>query len=160
MERRLRQASPKQLTGETIVTDNNNTQAEQQPPKPNPALKSLDRLVGAWNMSGPDIKGQVRFEWLEGGFFLMQHVDLEHNGHKIKGIEIIGYEREFGATEPNEDIRSHWFGNTGDTFAYVYEVDDDTLAIWGGEKGSPAFYKGKWKSNGNTHTVAWVYSGG
>jgi uncharacterized protein YndB with AHSA1/START domain len=100
------------------MTDNNDAQAEQQPPKPNPALKSLDRLVGTWNVSGPDIKGQVRFEWMEGGFFLMQHVDLEHDGHRIKGMEIIGYEREFGTTEPSKDIKSHWFGNTGDTFVY------------------------------------------
>jgi hypothetical protein len=87
MERRLRQANPKQLTEETIVTDNNNTQAGQQPPKPNPALKSRDVLVGMWNVSGPDIQGQVTFEWMEGGFFLVQRVNLEHDGHKIKGIE-------------------------------------------------------------------------
>jgi len=142
------------------VPDNNDAQVERQLPRPNPALKSLDILVGTWNVSGPDIKGQVRFEWLEGGFFLVQHVDLEHNGHRIKGIEIIGYEREFGATEPSKDIKSHWFGNTGDTFVYVYEVDDDTLTIWGGEKGSPAYYKGKWSDDGNTNIGAWAYPGG
>jgi hypothetical protein len=31
-------------------------------------------------VSGPDIKGQVRSELLEGGFFLMQHIDLEYGG--------------------------------------------------------------------------------
>ena len=135
------------------------TQAPQTP-RPYPGLKSLNKLVGTWKVSGPDIKGQVRFEWMEGGFFLMQHVDFEHGGQKIKGIEIIGYERGFGATEPSKNIKSHWFGNTGDTFDYTYEVDDDTLTIWGGEKGSPAFYKGKWSDDGNTNTGAWVYPGG
>ena len=142
------------------MADNNNAQSQQQPPKPYAGLRSLDRLVGTWNVSGPDIKGQVRFEWLEGGFFLVQHVDVEHDGRKIKGIEIIGYKREFGATKPSKDIRSHWFGNTGETLAYVYEVDNNTLTIWGGEKGSPAYYKGKWNDNGDMNTGAWVWPGG
>ena len=72
------------------MADSNNTQVSHQPPKPYPGLKSLNKLVGTWKVSGPDIKGQVRFEWMEGGFFLMQHVDLEQGRQKIKGIEIIG----------------------------------------------------------------------
>ncbi len=31
----------------------------QQPPKPNPGLRSSDKLVDARNISGPDIRGQV-----------------------------------------------------------------------------------------------------
>jgi hypothetical protein len=140
--------------------DSKDTQAPQQPPQPYPGLKSLDRLVGTWKVSGPDIKGQVTFEWMEGGFFLLQHVDLEQNGQQIKGIEIIGYERPFGATEPGKNIKSRWFDNIGDTFDYTYEVDDDTLTIWGGEKGSPAYYKGTWSDDGTTNSGGWVYPGG
>ena len=142
------------------MTDKNNTQTTQQPPKPYPGLKSLNKLVGTWKVSGPEIKEQVRFEWMEGGFFLIQHIDFEHGGQKIKGIEIIGYDRGFGATEPSKNIKSHWFGNTGDTFDYTYEVDDETLTIWGGEKGSPAYYKGTFNDDGNTCTGNWVYPGG
>jgi hypothetical protein len=143
-----------------MMADSNDTQALQQPPQPYPGLKSLDRLVGTWKVSGPDIDGQVKFEWMEGGFFLMQHVDLEQNGQKIKGIEIIGYERPFGATEPGKNIKSRWFDNIGDTFDYTYEVDHETMTIWGGEKGSPAYYKGTWSDDGNMNTGAWVYPGG
>jgi hypothetical protein len=32
------------------------------------------------------------------------------------------------------------FDNTGNTFNYTCEVDDETLTIWGGEKGSPAYF--------------------
>ena len=138
------------------MTDNNNPQA----PQPYPGLKSLNKLVGTWNVSGPDIKGQVRFEWMEGGFFLMQHVDFVQGGRHITGIEIIGYELPFGAEKPSENIKSHWFGNTGETFEYTYEVDDETLTIWGGEKGSPAFYKGTWSADGNTNSGGWTYPGG
>ena len=129
-------------------------------PKPYPGLKSLDKLVGTWNVSGPDIKGQVRFEWMEGGFFLMQHVDFIHSERAVKGVEIIGYDLPFGAEKPSDNIKSHWFGNTGETYEYTYAVDDKTLTIWGGEKGSPAFYKGDWSADGKTNSGAWTYPGG
>jgi hypothetical protein len=131
-----------------------------QTPQPYPGLKNLNKLVGTWNVSGPDIKGQVTFEWMAGGFFLMQHVDFVHSGHHIKGMEIIGYNRPFGATEPSENIKSHWFDNVGDTYEYTYEVDDQTLTIWGGDKGSPAYYKGQWSTDGNTNVGAWIYPDG
>lgn len=137
-----------------------NLQTEYQAQTPRPELKQLDRLVGTWSVSGPDIAGQVRFEWMEGGFFLIQHVDFVHGGRPIKGMEIIGYEQPFGTTEPSEHITSRWFDTMGNSFVYVYEVDDDTLTIWGGEKGSPAYYKGAWSEDGNTNAGAWVYPGG
>ena len=52
------------------------------------------------------------YEWMEGGFFLVQHVDLEQDGQEIKGIEIIGHERPFGA-EPSEEIKSRWYLDAG-----------------------------------------------
>ncbi len=142
-----------------MTTDTANAEAEYTAPVPNPGLKSLDRLVGTWNVSGPDIHGQVTFEWMEGGFFLLQHVDFVHGGRVIKGIEIIGHDQPFGG-EPSADIKSHWFGSTGETLEYTYEVDDEALTIWGGEKGSPAYYKGKWSKDGNTNSGGWVYPGG
>ncbi len=127
---------------------------------PDPGLRALDRLVGTWKVNGPEIAGTVRYEWLEGGFFLLQHVDLEQYGQTMKGIEIIGRERPFGAEEPSEHIRSRYFDNAGNTFDYTYEMDDDTLTIWGGEKGSPAYYRGTWSADGRTNAGAWVYPGG
>src|SRR5215204_1905768 len=80
----------------SMADDTNNAQAHQQPPQPNPDLKNLDRLVGTWEMSG-DVQGQVSFEWMVGGFFLIQRVDLgQQDGQRTKGIEIIGHERPFG----------------------------------------------------------------
>lgn len=136
---------------------------QRQTPKPNPDLKSLDRLVGTWKVSDPSgkgaINGHVTYEWVEGGFFLMQRFDFEHNGQKRKGIEIIGYEHAFGA-EPGREIRSRVYDNMGNTLDYVYEVDKDTLTIWGGQKGSPAYFKAKFSDDGNTCTGGWVYPGG
>ncbi len=140
------------------MTDND-MQTEYEPPQPYPGLKNLDRLVGTWTISG-EAQGQVTYEWLDGGFFLMQHFDLEQSGHRTKGIEVIGHDREFGATEPSQDIRSRIYDNEGNTFQYVYELDGDTLTIWGGEKGSPAYYKGTFSDDGNILSGGWVYPGG
>jgi hypothetical protein len=134
------------------------TDTPQQPPTPNPDLRGLDQLVGTWNVSG-GAQGQVTYEWMEGGFFLIQHVELEQYGQKSKGIEIIGHERQFGA-EPSADIKSRFYDNLGNTLDYVYELEGDTLTIWGGEKGSPAYYKGHFSQDGNTITGAWTYPGG
>lgn len=141
------------------MTDNSSAQAEYQAAKPNPDLKSPDRLVGTWKQSG-GVQGEITYEWMEGGFFLIQRVDLEQHGHKIKGIEIIGHLQPFGE-EPSKDIKSRFYSfMDGMTLDYVYEVDGDTLTIWGGERGSPAYYKGTFSDDGNTLSGGWVYPGG
>ncbi|MBC6459358.1 hypothetical protein [Actinomadura sp. HBU206391] len=135
------------------------TEHAQQTPEPDAELKRLDRLVGTWKVSG-GARGEVTYRWLDGGFFLAQDVDLEHDGDVIKGIEIIGRERTFGSAGPSEDIKSRYYGGQGSTFDYVYELDGDILTIWGGEKGSPAYYRGTFSTDGNTVTGGWVYPGG
>jgi len=139
--------------------DNAYSQDQQRPPQPNPDLKSLEKLVGTWKVSGPEIKGKVTFEWMEGGFFLIQHFDFIQGGHKVKGMEVIGHIQPFGE-EPSKDIRSRIYDTMGNTFDYTYEVNDETLMIWGGERGSPAYYEGKWSDDGNINTGAWHYPDG
>lgn len=134
-----------------------NASSEQQSPEPNPDMQSLDKLVGTWKVTG-GAQGRVSYEWMEGGFFLLQRVELAHNGHLIKGIEIIGHEQKFGEA-PSEDIKSRFYDSTGFTFDYVYELKGDTLMIWGGEKGSPAYYKAKFSEDGNIFSGAWVFPG-
>jgi hypothetical protein len=72
---------------------------------------------------------------MEGGYFLTQQVDLVQHGQAIKGIEIIGHLRPFGEP-PSEEIRSRFYDSQGNTLDYVYELEGDTLTVWGGEKGS------------------------
>ena len=128
-------------------------------PKPNPDLKSLDRLVGTWKQSG-EVEGEITYEWAENGFFLIQRVDLMQYGNRIKGIEIIGHEFKFGE-ESSAEIKSRFYSFLdGMTLDYVYEIEGNTLMIWGGEKGSPAYYKGTFSEDGNTLTGGWVYPGG
>jgi len=106
----------------------------QQMEQPSPDLKSLDRLVGTWELSG-EVKGRVQFEWMKGGFFLVQHVDLEY-GRKIKDIEVIGHLKQVGG-EMSTDIRSRFYDFlTGLTLDYTYELAGQNITIWFGERGS------------------------
>src|SRR6185436_13171669 len=64
---------------------------EPQTPEPNPNLKNLERLVSTWKVSGPDIDGNVTFEWMDGrrlfpdptrGFRPGRTEDQGHGGHR------------------------------------------------------------------------------
>lgn len=121
-------------------------------------LKELDILVGKWKISG-GAEGTVTFEWMEGGFFLLQHVDLEQDKTKVKGIEYIGHLKSFDGVV-SKDIHSRYYDTMGNTFDYVYELRGKTLTIWAGEKNSPAYYKGTFSDDNNSCTGDWVYPGG
>jgi len=41
-----------------------------------------------------------------------------------------------------------------------YELDGDTLRIWAGEKGSPAFFEGTFLDGDAVMAGAWVHPGG
>jgi hypothetical protein len=141
------------------VADDRSTgdaQAYRGPDEPAADLKALgNRLVGTWELSG-DVGGRVTYEWMEGGFFLLQRVDLGQEG---KGMEVIGHERPLGA-EPSADIKSRFYSSTGGTLDYVYELEGDALTIWFGERGSPAYYRGTFDEDGGVLTGAWHYPGG
>lgn len=123
-----------------------------------PHLRALGRLVGTWEVSG-GAEGAVTYDWMEGGRFLVQRVDLEHDAKTTKGVEIIGRLRPLGG-DPSEEIVSRFYESTGSTLDYVYELSRDTLTIWSGERGSPAYYSGIFSDDGETLTGCWVYPGG
>ena len=126
--------------------------------EPDAAMKALDRLVGTWQLGG-DPSGTVTYRWMEGGFFLIQEGDLELFGHHNRFTEIIGREKPFGG-EPGNDITSRNYTAEGDTLDYTYELEGDELTIWGGERGSPAYFKGTFSADGNTLSGAWTWPGG
>jgi hypothetical protein len=126
--------------------------------QPSEALRRLDRLTGTWRVTG-GAEGTVTYEWMEGGFFLVQRVDLVQDGEPVRGVEMIGHSRPFGQ-EPSRDIVSRYYAQSGDTLDYVYEIEGDTLTIWAGERGSPAYYQGRFSDDGSTVDGAWVYPGG
>ncbi|WP_433392682.1 hypothetical protein [Micromonospora sp. KLBMP9576] len=126
--------------------------------QPSAELKALDRLVGTWTVSG-GAEGTVTYEWMEGGYFLLQRVTLTQFGQPVTGLELIGNLRPFGEP-PSADVVSRFYDSTGNTLDYVYELTGDTLTIWGGAKGSPAYYRGTFGAGDTTVTGEWVYPGG
>lgn len=130
----------------------------EQPAGPQDDIKALSKLLGTWQVSGGAV-GTVRYQWLEGGYFLIQHIDLTQFGARVQGIEIIGHEQPFGQAASAE-IKSRYYDSQGNTFDYVYELDGESLTIWAGEKGSPAHFKGTFAEGGNSCSGAWVYPGG
>ncbi len=149
-----------------MADDTTNSGQAHELPEPNPALASLNVMVGAWDLrgreSGPDgeIHGRVTFEWMDGGFYLVQRVDIDHVGQKITGVEYVGYDGSTGA------LKSYFFSNHGPgpfggvALEYVWEVGDDTLTIWGGFVGSPASFQGRFGDDRNTVTGRWEWPGG
>jgi hypothetical protein len=48
----------------------------------------------------------------------------------------------------------------GSILEYTYELRENILTIWFGEKGSPARFTGKFSDEGNTNTGGWAWPGG
>lgn len=121
-------------------------------------VRRLDRLVGTWQLCG-EASGTVTYEWMPGRHFLLQHVDLDHADHRVRGLEVIGHLHPFMG-ERSEHVHSRFYGSEGDTLDYVYELDGDSLTIWGGEKGSPAYFRGTFDPEGRRLRGSWVWPGG
>ncbi len=130
----------------------------EAPPAPSDIVRALDRLVGTWTVTG-GATGTVSYEWMPGGYFLLQRVELEQAGQRMSGLEIIGQLRPFGEA-PSADVHSRYYDSTGNTLDYVYEIGGDTLHIWAGERGSPAKFTGSFTDGDQVVDGEWVYPGG
>ncbi|MQY06698.1 hypothetical protein [Actinomadura macrotermitis] len=122
---------------------------------PDPSLRQLDVLVGTWKVTTTDADGKteegtVSFAWLEGGFFLVQKIDLGDTD----AVEYIGHDAETGT------LKSHLFGNSPEILEYTWQVEGDTLTIWYGGTDSPARYTGRFNEDRTANTGAWEWPGG
>lgn len=141
--------------GEGTAMTNATTSDQQLPTEPNSALRTLDQLVGTWSVSGSDgLTGTVTYEWLEGGHFLVQHVDLDSQGTRQRGVEYIGFD------EASQTLKSHYFGSSGGILEYTYELQDDLLTIWFGDTSSLAKFEGQFSADGTTNRGHWSWPGG
>ena len=70
-----------------------------------PPLRSLDRLVGTWAVSGSGISGTVRYEWMDGGGEILEYT-----------YDLTG------------DTLTIWFGDSTSPakFVGVFNADDST----------------------------------
>ncbi|HEU5122392.1 MAG TPA: lipocalin family protein [Candidatus Saccharimonadales bacterium] len=136
------------------MADNNNSHLMNLPTKPNSKITELaERLVGKWRVKGPEINGTVEFELMEGGFFLIQHIDFMQGG-KIKGIEYIGY-------DPDTDtLRSHFMDINGSNFTYTWTLNGKKLRINFGDKDSDMYFEATFNDDNTEYSGAWHYPDG
>lgn len=136
------------------MADSNNHLAGKLPAEPHPQLRQLDRLVGKWEVSGSFLQGFMTYEWMEGGFFFIQHVDCYTRERQIKGIEYIGFD------EDTQTLRSHYMDIHGANFTYTWQIEGDTIRICFGEKDSENFFEGRFSEDGDSYSGEWRWPGG
>ena len=136
----------------------NKDNASMQLPKPDPALKRLDVFVGSWTIKGrtldskeDNIVGKTTFEWLPGGFFLQQRIELDFAGMiKIHSLELIGYDSETKA------FSSSVYSNLSPVpLPYKWDLQDDTLTISVSYGPMDATFKGKLSKDGESFSGGW-----
>ena len=73
------------VNGDTDMQETKTPPAAQAP-KPAPGLKPLERLVGTWKVTG-DTKGELTYEWMKGGHFLIARGIVEQDGKITEHVE-------------------------------------------------------------------------
>jgi hypothetical protein len=129
------------------------TPSPEQPTKPAPELKSMEVLIGKWNneiqfKSDPDNEGTgwVTYEWMEGGFFIVEHFEQTFKKERAhKGISIIDYDRQ------SQTCLSHFFDSHGNIRTYKLSIRDGVFMITGAWER----YKGEISEDGDTITGTW-----
>ena len=129
---------------------------------PNPALKSLERLVGTWKMelsnasflprSSDTVTGQVSFEWLENGAFLVMYM-----GNRPPGTPDATWLISRDESTPNYLVL--YYDTRKVSRVYEMSFSDDTWKMW---RNSPDFsqrFEGKVSEDGNIIKARWEKSG-
>ena len=136
-----------------MTNDQTNVQDSQQPPKPHPALKRLDVLIGTWDLTGrtldsdtDNITGWNTFEWLPGEFFLKLTGAIDFKGDKIQSLEIIGYD-----PSTNTFPSSVYSNMDGDVLPYSWDVQGNTVM----HSDASSKYTGTLSKDGQTLSGGW-----
>ncbi len=131
-------------------------------PEPHPSLAQLRPLVGTWRLEGTDASGEqwtatLRREFMEGGYYLVEHVDPGKAGG---GMQFVGYD------PANDHLKGSYYSGDGPgpfggiALEYVWEVDGDDVTIWCGGVGTPPRYTGTISDDGRVITGSWSWPGG
>jgi uncharacterized protein DUF1579 len=131
---------------------------QPQMPTPDPALRRLDRFVGTWSMEGHlvgfdenNIKGKTSYQWLPGGFFLEQRVELDFMGLNIHSLELIGYDPE------TKTFPSTVYSNLSPApLPYRWEIgENDTVTISVSYGPLDATFNGVFSDDGQSFGGGW-----
>lgn len=97
--------------------------------------EALSIFVGTWKTTGATqatagvpsapIDATDRYEWMEGGYFLLHHIDARMP-HAVKALEVIG-----GLQGADGGSPATSFDSEGQTSASLYRLDDRAFHIFG-----------------------------
>jgi len=130
-------------------------------PKPNPALRALEILIGKWEVElsnasflpnpSATVRSEVVFEWLEDGAFLTMR--MGENPSKSQGaIWLINRD------ESNYDYKVFYYDDRNVSRIYEMSFADQVWTLW---RGSPSFsqrFEGKINDDGNRILAKWEKS--
>ena len=94
-----------------------------------PALEPFEALIGSWDTAATHplidavVPGTVTYEWLEGGHFLVQRSQNEHELFP-DAICVIG------APENGDGLVMEYFDSRGVRRTYAISLDDGVLRVW------------------------------
>jgi hypothetical protein len=129
-----------------------------QIPTPDPALRRLDPLIGDWTITGhlvgsseENIVGRASYRWLEGGFFLVQDIEIDFAGqYQVKSHELIGYDPSTGG------FSSHAYSNMSpEPLPYKWDLQGDKLRISVSHEPLDATFEAMIGEDGNTFAGGW-----
>jgi hypothetical protein len=94
-----------------------------------PALEPFDVLIGTWDTEAKHrlfdevVQGDVTFEWLEGGHYLIMR---SHADHELfpDGLCVIG------APEEGDGLLMEYFDSRGVRRTYGISLEDGVLRMW------------------------------
>jgi hypothetical protein len=94
--------------------------------------------------------GRATFEWLSGGFFLQQRIELNFLGMELRSLELIRYDPE------TQTFPSSVYSNMSPVpLPYKWDVQGDTLTISVNYGPIDATFKGKFSKDGNSFSGGW-----
>ena len=114
-------------------------------------LSKLEVLVGAWSEEVPGFEGveaRMRFEWLEGGGFLVQRATVSAPEFP-NGVMVIG------ATGPDGGLQQHYFDSRGVHRIYEMTLEGGVWMLWREGPDWPQRYVGELSDDGSTITGRW-----
>ena len=149
------------------MTAKNHTQATQQTSKRNPALSRLDALVGEWEIEAsiegqPVARSKTKFEWLEGGAFLVQHIRAEPPLPNTPPEWVANAPQEgttiMGLDDATETFYMLYADSRGVSRVYQMSLSDGVWKIWRDAPGFNQRFTGAFSDDGNTINSQWEFS--
>ena len=97
-----------------------------------------------------NVFGEATYEWLPGGFFLVQRIQLNFMGMDIQSTELIGHDPETGA------FASSVYSNlSGLPLPYKWDLQGDVLKISVQYGPLDASFEGQFSSDGESFAGGW-----